>query len=125
MTTYQIICLIGVPTISASVVGWFVAKYREIIRSTEALQTGVQAMLRNELRKLYKDAVDKGYATDDEKAEWTNIWKSYHDLGENGVYDRKNEKFMDLPDEPPKDDGKQVSFIRKWLNEDSYLGQRE
>lgn len=106
MTTYQVICLVGIPTISAAVVGWFVAKYKEIIRSTKALKAGVQAMLRNELRKLYKDAMDKCYATDDEKVEWTNIWKSYHDLGENGVYDRKNEKFMDLPDVPPNDDDK-------------------
>lgn len=98
MNTYQIICLIGVPTVSAAIVGWMITKYKTLLAETKALKLGVQALLRNELYRMYNEAKSKGFSTLDEKDNFLNMYNQYHSLGKNGVMDSKKEEYMSMPD---------------------------
>ena len=69
---------------------------------------GIQALLRNKLDFLYKEAMvirskgdeTKAYATHAEKVEFTNLYEKYHVLGKNGVMDKCYETYMNLPELP-------------------------
>lgn len=69
----------------------------------EAVEVGLQALLRNEIVKEYNHWIEKGhcpiYARDNIK----NMYTQYHGLGQNGVIDDLYEKILDLPTEKPKE----------------------
>lgn len=70
---------------------------------------GIQALLRNKLDFLYKEAMvfrcegdeTKAYATHEEKIEFTNLYEKYHVLGKNGVMDSCYKKYMSLSESAP------------------------
>lgn len=68
-------------------------------RKTEAVQLGVQALLRDRLISEYNKYHDKGYAPIYARENFENMWTQYHNLGKNGVMDDIHEKFMELPTE--------------------------
>lgn len=68
-------------------------------RKTEAVQLGVQALLRDRLISEYNKYHDKGYAPIYARENFENMWTQYHNLGKNGVMDDVHEKFMELPTE--------------------------
>lgn len=104
LTTYQIISLVislvGIPSIGA-VVGWIwkTQKTRNKIHETEsfAIKNGLQAVLRDRLLQCYNFHKKKGSVTYLEKANFENMYKSYHNLGANGVMDDVYNSFMALP----------------------------
>lgn len=51
---------------------------------TAALKIGMQAILRNELRKEYSKAKSKGYITFSDLDNFKNLYTQYETLGENG-----------------------------------------
>lgn len=89
LTFYQILCLIGVPSL-ATIVGW-------LYKKLNAVRLGVQALLRSQMISDYNQWNDKGYAPIYAKENFENCWKQYHALGVNGVMDDIHEKFLDLP----------------------------
>ena len=68
-------------------------------RKTEAVQLGVQALLRDRLIDQYNKYSEKGYAPIYVKENFENMWTQYHNLGKNGVMDDIHVKFMELPTE--------------------------
>lgn len=70
-----------------------------IFRRLQANDRGVQALLRDRLIQSYNYHTDKGYAPIYARENWENMWKQYHNLGENGVMDNLHEMFMSLPTE--------------------------
>lgn len=68
-------------------------------RKTEAVQLGVQALLRDRLISEYNKYHDKGYAPIYARENFENMWTQYHNLGKNGVMDDVHDKFMELPTE--------------------------
>lgn len=68
-------------------------------RKTEAVQLGVQALLRDRLISEYNKYHDKGYAPIYARENFENMWTQYHNLGKNGVMDDVHDKFMKLPTE--------------------------
>ena len=70
-----------------------------ISRRLKANDKGVQALLRDRLIQSYNYYMDKGYAPIYARENWENMWKQYHNLGENGVMDDLHGKFMALPTE--------------------------
>ena len=103
MTVYQLLCLLGVPTL---VIGGF--KYlqnmtKKNAADNAAVKKGVQALLRSQMIADYNKWSERDYAPIYARENFQNCWKQYHDLGENGVMDDLHEKFLKLPTEPPEE----------------------
>lgn len=108
MTTYQILCLIGVPAIISSLISTITSaikqkkdkKNKEINQTEQNLltvQLGLQALLRANMINDYNRWNEKGYAPIYARENFENCWKQYHTLGANGVMDDIHKKFMELP----------------------------
>jgi len=103
MTLYQVLCLIGVPSL-ATIVGWIYKNLKKNDDETHAVKLGIQALLRSQMISDYNHWSSKGYAPIYARENFENCWKQYHSLGVNGVMDDIHEKFMDLPTKHPKKD---------------------
>lgn len=98
MDTYQWLCLLGIPSLVATIVGIVVSE----IRSVKALKKGVQALLRAQMINDYNKWSDRKYAPLYARQNFENLWVQYEALGENGVMEDLHDKFLSLPTEPPK-----------------------
>ncbi len=102
LTLYQILCLIGVPSL-ATIIGYVYKRLKKNDIETDAVKSGIQALLRSQMISDYNRWNDKGYAPIYARQNFENCWQQYHSLGMNGVMDDIHEKFMDLPTSPPKE----------------------
>ena len=98
MTMYNVLTLLFGSGILVSIWKYFSTKVKHMGLKTEALQLGVQALLRDRLIAEYNKYSEKGYAPIYAKENFENMWTQYHNLGANGVMDEIHEKFKDLPD---------------------------
>ena len=89
MNIYQIISIIGVPSI-LTIVGL-------IYKREKSLKLGMQALLRGEMINEYYKYMEKGYALLHVKENFENCYKQYHTLGANGFMDKLREEFLELP----------------------------
>lgn len=104
MTWYQILALVGIPSVITAILNWI---ERRAIRKekaqekkadkTDALALGVQALLRAQMITDYNNYVEKGYAPIYARENFENCWKQYESLGGNGVMTDIHKKFMELP----------------------------
>ena len=106
MTTYQIISLLFGSGFLLTIFKYIMGRINANTKKTDAVCLGVQALLRNQLIQSYNDHLDKGYAPIYAKENFENMWKQYHNLGVNGVMDEIHERFMELPDRRPEENGK-------------------
>ena len=112
MEMYQILCLIGAPSICSGAVLFVVRsfvtyekkhseetkrKLEETEKKSEAMMQGIQALLRAQMIADYNRYQDKGFAPIYARDNFENCWKEYHALGANGVMDNIHDKFMALP----------------------------
>jgi len=110
MTWYQILALVGVPSMVTAVLNWIErravrkekAKEKEDNKS-DALKLGVQALLRAQMINDYYQCMDKGYAPIYVRDNFQNLYEQYESLGENGVMEDMRKKFFDLPIQPKGD----------------------
>lgn len=65
----------------------------------KALESGVQALLRDRMLYSYNKYIDAGYAPIYAKENYENMYWQYHELGGNGVMTHLHEEFMALPTE--------------------------
>lgn len=100
MTLYQVLCLIGVPSLF-TIVGWLYKRIKENDNQTNASKLGLQALLRSQMINDYNRWSEKEYAPIYARENFQNCWKQYHTLGANGVMDDIHEKFMALPTKKP------------------------
>lgn len=99
MSVYQIISLIGVPGLVASLWVYLIAKIRLLKTEMLALKAGTQAVLRNNLIELYDRYYHEGSAPTYIKDNFENLYRQYHTLGANGVMDSYYQNFINLPTE--------------------------
>ena len=104
MSTYQILCLLGVGSLNVTLLGFLLAKIKKYARETNAVKLGLQAILRDRLIQLYRTCNKLEYANITDRENFQNMYNQYHNLGANGVMDDIKEKFFDLPTEPKEDD---------------------
>lgn len=92
--------LIAVLT-SSGIIGIFtqflLTRLKQSEQKQNALELGVQALLRDRLIYQYEKYSEKGYAPIYAKENFENIYAQYHSLGANGVMDEIHEKFRQLP----------------------------
>lgn len=103
MSIYQILCLIGVPSIFASIMTYVAAKVKKNAIDNAELKKGVQALLRAQMIKDYNEYSAKGYSPIYAKENFENMYMSYHTLGGNGVMQELYANFLELPTEPQKE----------------------
>lgn len=102
MTMYQILTFLFGSGVLATVLRYFNKRIKDNSKKTEAVQLGVQALLRDRLITEYNYRIEKGYAPIYAKDNFDNMWTQYHNLGKNGVMDDVHVKYMALPTEPPE-----------------------
>lgn len=74
----------------------------KILRTRQqALELGIQALLRNALIQQYDSWTAKQHAPIHIKDNFNNMYQQYHALGANGVMDNMYQDFMGLPVTPP------------------------
>lgn len=66
----------------------------------EALEKGVQALLRNRLIYIHDKYCPMGDIPLYIKDDFDNLYQQYHNLGQNGVMDAFHEEVMNLPTRP-------------------------
>ena len=114
LTPYQMLGILGVPSLFAGLIGWLIAELKEkkLRRTMEkaeeseeikALKMGVQALLRANMISEYNKWSERGYMPIDVKDSFENVWKQYHAMGKNGVMDDIHNKAVALPTSKPKE----------------------
>lgn len=112
MTWYQILTLIGIPTLGSLIVTYIFnsvanskkakenrkQEFAEAMEKENAvIKKALQALLRDRLYERYFAAKEKGFATITQKHNFENMYQQYHALGVNGVMDNLYNEFMELP----------------------------
>lgn len=100
MTTYQILCLVGIPSILSAIIGFLVAQTKNAGKEIKAVKAGLQAILRDRLEQAYNTSAEHGYASHRDRENWENMYQQYHNLGANGVMDDVRVKYLALPLQP-------------------------
>ena len=101
---YPFLILVGFPTAFIALLKSLMRKIKMINDENESLKSGVQALLRDRLYGLYNEYRDRGYAPLYAKENFKNMYKWYHNLGENGVMDSIYIKFMALSEMPESEE---------------------
>ena len=104
MNWYEILAIIGVPSMVTLVLNWLerrairreAAKERKENKS-DALALGVQALLRAQMIDDYNHYTEKGWVPIYAKENFENCWNQYEALGANGVMKGIHDEFMALP----------------------------
>lgn len=99
MGTYQILSLAFGSGILLAAIKWIHSSLSKQKKRTEALEYGVQALLRDRLYQMYFHYMEKGSAPLYARENFQNMYEKYHALGANGVMDDYYHKFMDIPTE--------------------------
>lgn len=109
MSVYQILSIVGIPTLVSIVFGIIIKRplerkvaenerqQEETQRQNSAVLAGMQALLRDRLVNGYKHYINKGFADYDDRANMENMYNQYHALGQNGVMDHLRQRFLALP----------------------------
>lgn len=99
MNTYQALSLALGSGVLLAAVKWIHGTFAKQKKRTEALEYGVQALLRDRLYQMYFHYMEKGSAPLYARENFQNMYEKYHALGANGVMDDYYKKFMEIPTE--------------------------
>lgn len=99
MTTYNWITLLLGSGILLEIFRRLFHQVKSNETKTKAIQTGVQALLRDRLLAEYNKALHKGYAHIYDKENFENMYTQYHNLGGNGVMEQIREEYHTFPTE--------------------------
>lgn len=84
-----------------SFVGWSYRKLKkrqeQQERKNKAIENGVQALLRNELIKNYREYKLKGEITLLDKENMEHMFTEYFNLGGNGMMEEVHKEFLEIP----------------------------
>ena len=77
-------------------------RVKDTQKKDNAIELGVQALLRAQMIADYNHYIDKGYAPIYARETFDSCYSQYKALGGNGVMADISEKFKALPTKPPK-----------------------
>lgn len=72
-------------------------KHEEQDKKNKAIENGVQALLRNELIKNYREYKVKGEITLLDKENMEHMFTEYFNLGGNGMMEDVHKEFLEIP----------------------------
>jgi len=84
---------------SAGILTWTVKQLRYQRARLQALEKGVQALLRSQMNSEYRLWAERGYAPLYARDNFENLWNQYEALGANGVMTDIYNRFRALPTE--------------------------
>ena len=100
----NIMALIGIPSLFACA-AYFVKACIRFSKKMDTLMNAVQKQMRRELTQDYHQYIDAGHIDDDDLDLWMEGYKAYHDLGQNGVMDKRATDLIELNARPRKKNG--------------------
>lgn len=86
-----------VPTILGVVIGFISTKVKASNKKDKAIEEGVQALLRNELIRRYREYETRKEITILDKENMEAMFKQYENLGGNGTVKKMYEELLELP----------------------------
>jgi hypothetical protein len=93
--------LIGIPSLFA-IAGWFVKACFRFSHKIDILMNAQQKQMRRELTQDYHKHMDAGSIDDDDLDLWVEGYNAYHDLGHNGIMDKRKDDLIELNAHPRK-----------------------
>lgn len=97
MTIYNWLSIFGIPALLSAGFGYLLSQVKHNKQKNRALEMGVQALLRDRLLQGYRHFFEKGCVNYDERLNMENVYRNYHNLGENGIMDDYHRRFLALP----------------------------
>lgn len=100
METIDIIKIIiqyFIPTILGTIIGYISTKLKKNKKKEKAIEEGVQALLRNELIRRYREYEQKGEMSILDKENMEAMFKQYENLGGNGIVKEMYKDLLELP----------------------------
>lgn len=92
-----------VPTILGTIIGFISTKLKKDRKKEKAIEEGVQALLRNELVRSYREYEIKGELSILDKENIEAMFKQYENLGGNGTVKQLMTELLQLPTKIVKD----------------------
>ena len=86
-----------VPTILGVAIGFISTKVKANNKKDKAIEEGVQALLRNELIRRYREYETRKEITILDKENMEAMFKQYENLGGNGTVKKMYEELLELP----------------------------
>ena len=80
-----------------SILTYLMKKIATLHNKEKAIENGVQALLRNELIRRYREYETKGEITILDKENIEHLFKEYKNLGGNGTVAQMYEEMLELP----------------------------
>ena len=90
----------------ASFLGILIPIFTYVWKRLNALEKGIQALLRAQMISDWNHYSEKGFAPIYAKENFENCWQQYEALGKNGVMSGIHKDFMALPDKQKGDNDK-------------------
>lgn len=95
----QIILKYWVELLLTSLTASFIYAFKQYI----GLKTGMIALLKNEIVRIYENSINDGFCPSYMKENINNIYESYHKLGGNGMVTTMASEIFKLPNELKKE----------------------
>ena len=86
-----------IPAALGAVIGFLSSKLKKDKAKEKAIETGVQALLRNELVREYREYKSKGELSILDKENIEAMFEQYQNLGGNGTVKQLITELMELP----------------------------
>ena len=85
-----------VTTIIGAILGFIAAKYKKNKKKDLAIEQGVQALLRNEIIRRYREFESKGEISILDKENLEEMFEQYKNLGGNGTVKKMMDDLLNL-----------------------------
>lgn len=86
-----------VPTVLGAILGFITTKLKKNKKKDKAIEEGVQALLRNELIRRYREYKIKGEMTILDRENIEAMFKQYKNLGGNGTVKELMDELLEVP----------------------------
>lgn len=85
-----------ITTIIGAILGFIAAKFKKNKKKDLAIEQGVQALLRNEIIRRYREFESKGEISILDKENLEEMFEQYKNLGGNGTVKKMMDDLLDL-----------------------------
>lgn len=97
MTLYQILSLIGIPSLLASILLSVFNYFKYKTKEYDLIKEGVVAILHNKIYTLGKQYIEQGYTSLEDMKDFEYLYDAYHNLGGNGTGTEIYKRVKNLP----------------------------
>ena len=96
MNILQMILSYLIPTILGTILGFIATNFKKNKKKDLAIEQGVQALLRNEIIRRYREFESKGEISILDKENLEEMFEQYKNLGGNGTVKKMMDELLNL-----------------------------